>query len=62
VDGAHRERQERKLSNLNGRITALEEKLNNPGFTGKAPGELVQQTRALLDQLRLERDRLSGSV
>jgi valyl-tRNA synthetase len=62
VDGAHGERQARKLSNLKGRIGALEEKLNNPGFTSKAPSELVQQTRALLDELRLERDRLSGSV
>jgi valyl-tRNA synthetase len=61
VDGAHRERQERKLGNLHGRIRALEEKLSNPGFTSKAPSELVEQTRALLAQLRLERDRLSGS-
>ncbi len=54
--GAEAKMQEENLTKLSKDIAALEGRLNNPGYTNKAPEHLVQQTRDQLDSKKAERD------
>lgn len=47
-----RARLEKERKNLEGEIARSEGKLNNPGFTGKAPAALVDAERAKLEKNR----------
>ena len=55
---AQRERLTRQVADLDKSIAALEARLNNPGYTDKAPAKLVNQTR---DQLRAQQDELAAA-
>jgi valyl-tRNA synthetase len=60
--GAQRERLEKELADLDKSISALEGRLNNPGYTQKAPAHLVDQTRAELTQKQADRDSVRASL
>ncbi len=60
--GAQRERLEKELADLDKSISALEGRLNNPGYTQKAPAHLVDQTRAELTQKKVDRDSVRASL
>lgn len=60
--GAQRERLEKELADLDKSIAALEGRLNNPGYTQKAPAHLVDQTRAELTQKQADRDSVRASL
>jgi valyl-tRNA synthetase len=52
------ERIERDLKRIDKDIAVLEKRLANPSFIDKAPPEVVQEARALLEDLRQQKDRL----
>jgi len=56
--GAQRERLTKQIEDLSKSIKALEGRLNNPGYTEKAPAKLVDQTRA---QLQSQKDELAAA-
>jgi valyl-tRNA synthetase len=47
-----RKRREKQLSKTQADIKTLETKLNNPGFTSKAPPQIVESERARLEELK----------
>jgi len=59
---AERERLERQLGELNKSIRALEGRLNNPGYTDKAPAHLVDQTRDQHAQAVGERNSVAAQL
>ncbi|MCL4222328.1 MAG: valine--tRNA ligase [Phycisphaerales bacterium] len=60
--GAERERLSRELDALDRSIFALEKRLQNPGYTEKAPAHLVQQTRDELSQKQRDREALMAAM
>jgi len=54
--GAERERLARQQAELDKSIAALEGRLNNPGYTDKAPAHLVEQTREQHARALADRD------
>ncbi len=52
--GEERARLEKLVKSLRGRISGFEAKLSNPGYLAKAKPELVEETRTLLEQSRLD--------
>lgn len=62
--GALRAKIEKQLSKLDGEIQSLSRRLENPGFTSKAPVEVVEGAREALaeaqKQAEILRDRLEG--
>ncbi|HEY6562527.1 MAG TPA: valine--tRNA ligase [Polyangiaceae bacterium] len=52
------ERIQRDLKRIDKDIAVLEKRLANPSFVDKAPPEVVQEARALLEDLRQQKDRL----
>ena len=51
-----------QLGKLDKDIGALEGRLNNPGYTNKAPEKLVNQTRDQLAQKQTERDKVRARI
>ena len=60
--GAERDRLTRELDTLDKSIFALEKRLQNPGYTEKAPAHLVQQTRDELTQKQRDREALVAAM
>ncbi len=59
VDRAHETaRIERELKRIDKDLTGTEKKLSQPSFTDKAPPEVVAETRARLEELKVARTRL----
>jgi valyl-tRNA synthetase len=56
--GAEKQRHEGELQKKLREIEAIEAKLNNPDFTGKAPAAVVERERARLNQARQAADGL----
>jgi valyl-tRNA synthetase len=56
--GAGKQRHEGELQKKLREIEAIEAKLNNPDFTGKAPAAVVERERARLNQARQAADGL----
>lgn len=54
--GSERSRLSKKVDDLEKSIAALEGRLNNPGYSQRAPPHLVQQTRDQLNSQIAERD------
>jgi valyl-tRNA synthetase len=50
----------RQLDDVAERIARLDAQLGNPGFTERAPSQVVEQARSRLDEARLEQARLRG--
>ncbi|GAB4383798.1 MAG: valine--tRNA ligase [Phycisphaerales bacterium] len=59
---AERQRLIRELDQLDKSIFALEKRLQNPGYTEKAPAHLVQQTRDELTQKQRDREALVAAL
>lgn len=59
---AERDRLSRELDALDKSIFALEKRLQNPGYTEKAPAHLVQQTRDELTQKQRDREALVAAL
>ena len=59
---AERGRLIKALADLDAAIATLEKRLENPGYTDKAPAHLVQQTRDQLDTKRAECEALRASL
>ncbi len=55
-------RLEKSLADLDAAIATLEARLANPGYTERAPANLVQQTRDQLDTKRTERDSIARNL
>ncbi|MFG0307488.1 MAG: class I tRNA ligase family protein [Phycisphaerales bacterium JB040] len=60
--GAERERLGDQLARLDKDIAGLEGRLNNPGYTEKAPAHLVDQTRAQLEKARADRQTVADAL
>ena len=59
---AERARLEKELAAASGELDKLAAKLNNPGFTGKAPANVVEAERARLAELTALKGRLTESL
>ncbi len=57
--GAERKRLEGEIANLDRQLSRIEGMLNNPGFTGKAPAEIIDRERAKLAELQARRAQLA---
>jgi len=55
-----RRRREKQLAKTQAEIKTLETKLNNPGFTSKAPPQVVEGERAKLEELRRLAEKLEA--
>jgi valyl-tRNA synthetase len=55
---AWKNKQRKKASELERRIAALEKKLANPGFTERAPAEVVERERRNLEEARSQLERI----
>lgn len=60
--GAQRSQLEDAIGKLDKDIAALDKRLSNPGYTQKAPANLVQETRDQLDAKVRERDELKSRL
>lgn len=60
--GAKRSQLEDAIAKLDKDISALEKRLSNPGYTDKAPANLVQQTRDQLEAKIAERNDLQARL
>ena len=47
-------RQQKKLEKLNGEKKSLEGRINNPKFVANAPKELIEQTKARIDEINIQ--------
>ena len=59
---AERDRLNDQLAKLDKDIAGLEGRLNNPGYTDKAPAHLVDQTRAQLDKAKADRQTVADAL
>ena len=59
---AERRRLEKELANIDGQLQRINGLLNNPGFVGKAPAEVVERERAKQDELTQQRDQLASHM
>ncbi|WP_456476457.1 valine--tRNA ligase [Oceanithermus sp.] len=55
---AWKKKQQKKAAELERRIAGLEKKLANPGFTGRAPAEVVERERRNLEEARSQLERI----
>ena len=55
------ERLNKEFARVTGEIERLDKKLSNPGFTGKAPANVVEAERAKLAQYRATLDGISAA-
>ena len=53
-----RSRLEKEINRLDGEVTRLSKKLDNEGFTGKAPAAVVDQERQKLSDASSAREKL----
>jgi valyl-tRNA synthetase len=60
--GAERARLEKQIAELDKSIRTLEGRLNNPGYTEKAPPHMVQQTRDQLQDKMRERQAAAAAL
>jgi valyl-tRNA synthetase len=56
--GAERKRIQGEIDNVERLVQRIEGMLNNPGFTGKAPAEVIERERARLAELQGKRGQL----
>lgn len=59
---AERTRLDKELAEAEGYAASLEKKLGNPSFTERAPKEIVDQTRTLLEETRAKADELREHI
>ncbi|MCB0043750.1 MAG: hypothetical protein KDE23_28880, partial [Caldilinea sp.] len=59
---AERRRLEKELANIDGQLQRINGLLNNPGFVGKAPAEVVERERAKQDELTQQREQLASHM
>jgi valyl-tRNA synthetase len=57
-----RTRLRKELERLEGQLRAVDNKLHNEQFTGRAPAEVVERERAKADNFRDQRDRLALKI
>jgi valyl-tRNA synthetase len=57
--GAERKRIQGEIDNIDRQVSRIEGMLNNPGFTGKAPAEVIDRERAKLAELQGKRAQLA---
>jgi valyl-tRNA synthetase len=57
--GAERKRIQGEIDNIDRQVSRIEGTLNNPGFTGKAPAEVIDRERAKLVDLQAKRLQLA---
>ncbi len=60
--GAEKQRLEKNLAEVAGKITGLQKRLSNPGYVDKAPAHLVEQTRGQLTQLEEEQKTIETAL
>ena len=56
---AERKRIGGEIDNIDRQVSRIEGMLNNPGFTGKAPAEVIERERAKLAELQAKRAQLA---
>jgi valyl-tRNA synthetase len=57
--GAERKRIQGEIDNIDRQVSRIEGMLNNPGFTNKAPADVIERERAKLGELQGKRTQLS---
>ncbi len=60
--GAEKQRLEKNLAEVAGKIIGLQKRLENPGYVDKAPAHLVEQTRGQLTQLEEEQKTIETAL
>ncbi|MEZ4557243.1 MAG: hypothetical protein R2854_12475 [Caldilineaceae bacterium] len=50
------------MANIDGQLQRINGLLNNPGFVGKAPAEVVERERAKQDELTQQREQLASHM
>jgi valyl-tRNA synthetase len=56
---AERKRMEGEIDNIDRQVSRIEGMLGNPGFTGKAPAEVIERERSKLAELQGKRGQLA---
>ena len=55
-------RQQKKLDKLNGEKKSLEGRINNPKFVANAPKDLIEQTKARINEINIQADTINQLI
>ena len=55
-------RQEKKLAKLTGEKKSLEGRINNPKFVANAPKELIEQTKARIEEISVQEKTINDLI
>ena len=59
---AERKRMQGELDNIDKQVQRIETTLSNPGFTGKAPANVIEREQAKLAELREKRGQVAARL